>query len=111
MPWITEADGEVVITVHACPRANRNALQGLHGDALKVRLQSPPIDGKANEALLGFLAATLGIARRDIRLISGATGRHKRVAVRGTPASRVRAALHPQAMPAQIHPNTRKALA
>lgn len=56
-------------------------MQGLHGDAVKVRLRAPPVEGKANAALIAFLAETLDVPERCLALLSGETGRRKRVAV------------------------------
>ena len=90
MSWITENNTGVILDIHASPRAARNQIQGLHGDALKVRLQAPPVDGKANETLVEYIAEVLDIPRRQIALISGETNRHKRLAVRGISARAVR---------------------
>jgi uncharacterized protein (TIGR00251 family) len=61
-------------------------VDGLHGNALKVRLAAPPVDGAANDELCRFLADTLGIGRRQVRLVTGQTGRQKIVEVpSGTP--------------------------
>jgi uncharacterized protein (TIGR00251 family) len=76
--------------VHVQPRASRTEIAGIHGEALKVRLQTPPVDGAANEALLQLLAESLGVPPRQVRLVSGATGRAKVVEVHGVDAARVR---------------------
>jgi uncharacterized protein (TIGR00251 family) len=65
------------------PRASRSELAGRHGDAIKVRLAAPPVDGAANEALLRFLADRLGVTRGAVALLSGQTGRSKRVEITG----------------------------
>ncbi len=85
----------MVIAVHACPRASTTAVQGLHGDALKIRLRAPPVDGRANEVLLAFLAEMLGVPQRQVSLLTGDTGRRKRVLVRGLNAPTVRSRLLP----------------
>jgi uncharacterized protein (TIGR00251 family) len=69
--------------VRVQPRASRTELAGTHGDALKVRLTEPPVDGAANEALIRFLADRLGVAHAAVRLEAGAAGRSKLVAVEG----------------------------
>ena len=74
----------VVIRVHVQPRASRTEVVGLHGDAIKIRLRAPPVDGAANEELVRFLAARLRIRRHDIEILSGAKARDKRL--RLTPA-------------------------
>ncbi len=61
----------------------------MHGDALKVRLAAPPVDGAANEALLALLAESLGVARRAVRIVAGASGRSKVVDVDGVRAAHV----------------------
>jgi uncharacterized protein len=65
------------------PRASRTELAGRHGDALKVRVAAPPVDGAANEALIRFLADHLDVSRSAVRLEAGATGRIKVLAVTG----------------------------
>lgn len=65
------------LVIHVVPRASKSEICGLQGEALKVRLQAPPVDGKANKALCAFLAEALGIPVRGVTLATGATGRHK----------------------------------
>ena len=83
MSWIQQAAGGCVICVRVIPRASKNQIQGVLGDALKIRLQAPPVEGKANEALVRFLADTLSLPARNIGLLSGATGRNKRLRLEG----------------------------
>lgn len=83
MDWIRETARGVLLPVRAVPRASKNEIQGIHGDALKVRLQAPPVDGKANEALIRFLSDTLDIPRSQISVASGETGRNKAVLITG----------------------------
>jgi uncharacterized protein (TIGR00251 family) len=71
----------VRIRLHVQPRASRSGLAGRHGDAIKVRLTAPPVDGAANEALLQFLAVRLQVPRSALSLVSGGSGRSKVVAV------------------------------
>lgn len=93
MVEITERDGAVLVPVRVQPRASRNAVLGEHDGAVKIALTAPPVDGEANAALVAFLAKHLGVARRDVEIVQGATGRSKLVAVRGTTADAVRAQL------------------
>ena len=65
------------------PGAARTEVAGLYGGRLKLRLAARAIDGKANAALIEFLAERLGAARRDVTIEAGRTGRAKRIAVRG----------------------------
>jgi uncharacterized protein (TIGR00251 family) len=84
-PVESTRDG-VSIRLHIQPRAARTELAGLFGDALKVRLKSPPVDGAANEELVRFLAETLRVPRRGVELVSGHSGRRKTVHVAGMTA-------------------------
>lgn len=71
------------------PRASRTELAGLHGGALKVRVAAPPVDDAANRALIEFLAACLGVAKRSVRIVSGETSRTKVLEVDGVTAEQV----------------------
>ncbi len=72
---------DLEIEVHVQPGARRTEVQGLHADAIKIKLQARPVEGAANEALLGFLAEALQVPRRRCVLVSGQTSRHKRVRI------------------------------
>lgn len=87
--WITQSNNCVMITVHAVPRAAQDAIQGLHGDALKIRLHAPPVEGKANEALISFLSRTLNIPARDITLKNGFGQRRKVIVINGLSKSEI----------------------
>ena len=88
--------GTVVrVAVHVQPRASRSEIIGVHGAALKVRLQAPPVDGAANEALVRLLADSLGVPHRSVRVVAGATSRAKTVEVDGTTEDAVRALASP----------------
>ena len=71
------------VTVKVHPRAKRSAVTGRVGDAWKLDLAAPPVDGKANEECVRFLAALAGVARSRVRIVVGATGRLKVVDVEG----------------------------
>jgi uncharacterized protein len=81
----------VRVSVHVQPRASRNEIVGVHGTALKVRLQAPPVDGAANDALVALFAERLGVPRRWVRVVTGATSRGKIVEIEGTTEAAVRA--------------------
>ncbi len=83
MEWIKETSKGVLLPVRAVPRAAKNEIQGIYGDALKVRLQAPPVEGKANAALIRFLSDALDISRSQISVASGETGRNKAVLITG----------------------------
>jgi len=92
-----EVRGSAVrVSVHVQPRAARSEIVGLHGAALKVRLQAPPVDGAANEALVALLADRLGVAPREVKVVAGASSRAKTVEVEGTTEAAVRALAAPQ---------------
>lgn len=93
MSWLRAAGRDVRLTLHIQPRASRTEVVGPHGEALKIRLAAPPVDGAANEALVGFLAEQLGVARTAITLVAGDTSRRKVVVVKGVGVESVRARL------------------
>jgi uncharacterized protein len=80
---IDDRGRSVRFSVRVQPRAARSEIVGLHGEALKVRLSAPPVDGAANVALVELLAEALGVPRRCVRVVSGATSRGKVVEVDG----------------------------
>ena len=77
-----------VLAVRVVPGASAAKVVGLHGDELKVKVCSPPLDGRANEELLSVVAAALGLRSREVSLLSGHTSRSKQVLV-GLPAAEV----------------------
>ena len=89
MPFLTDTPAGAVLTLRIIPRAHKNAIQGEHGDALKIRLCAPPVDGAANAALVEFLSGHFSIPRARIQLLSGATSRSKRVLLAGISASAI----------------------
>ena len=95
MSWLTARGDGVILSLHIQPGAKKTELCGLHGEALKVRLQAPPVDGKANDCLLAFVAATLGVAKARVSLVSGQTSRAKRVAVAALSLAEAQAKLLP----------------
>jgi hypothetical protein len=81
--------GGASFAVRVQARAKRNAIAGTLGDALKLALTSPPVEGRANEACIEFLARLLGVSRSSIAIASGATSRHKVIRVTGLNAEAV----------------------
>jgi len=79
-----------LLTIKAVPNAPKSALVGWLGDALKIRLKSPPVDGKANAELCRFLAEALGLPRGAVTLATGAAAREKRVRIAGLSLDQVR---------------------
>jgi len=88
--WYREAaDGRITLTLHIQPGARKTEFAGLHGDALKIRLAAPPVDGKANEALVRFVAEALNLPKSAVNLKSGQTSRRKVLEVSGTTAEAI----------------------
>lgn len=89
MPVTTTSSG-VRLSVRVQPRASREAVLGVHDGALKVALTAPPVDGAANAALVAFLASSLGVAKRSVRIVRGETSKTKVVEVDGVTEAAVR---------------------
>lgn len=85
--------GAVRFTVHAQPRASRTEVAGEHGDAVKIRLAAPPVEGAANTELVLFLAKKLGVPKAAVRVMKGERGRRKLVVIEGVTEEAVRAGL------------------
>ncbi len=84
----TAAGATFAVKVH--PRAKKNAITGVVGDALKVSLTAPPVEGRANEACIEFLAGLLKVPRASVTIVSGASVRTKVVRVAGMTAAQVK---------------------
>ena len=74
---------EATLDIRVIPRSPRTSVDGMRGAAILVRLAAPPVDGAANDALIAFLSAALGIPRRQITIVSGERSRDKRVRIAG----------------------------
>ena len=79
--WYRWDGDDLILHLHIQPRAARDEIIGPHGDALKLRLTAPPIDGRANEHLRTYLAALCGVTRSQVTVISGESARSKRVRI------------------------------
>jgi hypothetical protein len=90
MVTIRETSGSATFTVKIHPRGKKNAITGEVGDALKLSLTAPPIDGKANAACIEFFANLLKVPRSSVTIASGQTGRRKVVLVAGLSAQEIR---------------------
>ncbi len=86
---IRESGGEVTFAVKVHPRAKKNAITGEVGDALKVALTAPPVEGRANEACIEFLAEVLRVSKSSVSIAAGQSSRNKVVRVRGMTAAQV----------------------
>jgi uncharacterized protein (TIGR00251 family) len=76
------------------PRASRNAIVGVIGDAVKLAITAPPVDGKANQAVVEYLSDLFRVPKSNIVIVSGETGRNKLIAIRGMRAEQVLKALN-----------------
>ena len=83
---VIPVSGGCLIRLHIQPRASRTEVAGLHGDALKLRIAAPPVDGEANDAVIRFLAERLGVPRSAVTLERGTSSRAKTVRVAGVDA-------------------------
>ena len=88
--YLTETPEGVILNVRAQPRSSRSGLDGLIGDAVKVRIKCAPVDGKANKELIETLADAFGIAKSAVVFKSGETSKTKRLLLRGVRAAHVR---------------------
>lgn len=84
MAWYSQKGDALTIRVYIQPGAKHSAVAGLHGEALKIRLAAPPVEGRANEALLHFIAILFNVPVREISLMKGSKSRHKVVEIRGS---------------------------
>jgi uncharacterized protein len=75
-------DKDLLLKLHVQPRAKENSITGIHGDMLKLKIKSPPVDNKANKEIVSYLAKEFDIAKSHIELISGQTSRDKRFLIR-----------------------------
>lgn len=79
MSCLRESPEGTFLAVKLQPRASRNAIQGLHGEELKIAVTAPPVDSAANQALLEFLAGKLNLSRSSVQLVRGQASRHKTI--------------------------------
>ncbi len=81
IPCLRASTDGMEITVHVQPGASQEAIVGLHGDALKIRIRARAVEGAANEALLNFIAHALGVPQREVKMLRGERSRRKVLAV------------------------------
>ncbi len=73
----------IAVNFYVQPRASKTEVAGRHGDAIKIRVKAPPVDGAANEEVIRFLAKRFRVSRKSVELVSGSTSRHKQIAIQG----------------------------
>jgi uncharacterized protein (TIGR00251 family) len=81
MWWVQEVPQGVAFKVTVQPRGSRNEIVGLQGDALKIKVTAPPVEGAANKMCVEFLAKSLSVRKSDVKIIQGHRGRAKKVLV------------------------------
>lgn len=79
--WARRVPDGWLLSVHARPGAKRTEVAGLHGEALKLRVAAPPLDGRANDELAAFVAEALGVPKGKVRVVKGGASRRKTVLV------------------------------
>lgn len=90
---LQQSGTDVLLAVAVQPRASRNAVAGLHGNALKLLLTAPPVEGAANDACLRFLADLLGVSRSRLSIARGEKARRKRIRITNIAGEELRARL------------------
>jgi uncharacterized protein len=81
VPYLQDAPGGVILRVQVQPRSSQNRIAGIQGDALKIKLTAPPVDGAANKMCIEFLSRQINMPKSDIKIISGESSRLKRVMI------------------------------
>ena len=84
--WCRKSAEGWLLSIHIQPGAKRSEVTGLHGDALKIRIAAPPLEGRANAALEAFIADALGVAKSKVGVVKGLQSREKLVAVHAADA-------------------------
>ncbi len=83
-------DGRVLLRVYVQPRASKNRFIGLYDDAIKLAITAPPVDGKANAAVIRFLASFLNVKKKDLEIKHGLQSRKKSVLITGVSVNKIR---------------------
>ena len=83
----------IFLKIHLLPRASRDEICGLHGDAIKIRVTAPPVEGKANQALQRFIAEKLNLSSSQVEIIAGQHSREKLLQITGISRAEVEKAL------------------
>jgi uncharacterized protein len=91
---VRESCGAVTLAIKVSPRSKKNEITGALGDALKVSLTAPPVDGKANEACIEFFAKLLKVPRSSVSIAAGQTSRNKVIRIVGLTAEEVKTRLN-----------------
>lgn len=87
--YLQEQTDGVLLDIHVQPKAAHNQVAGLHDNVLKIRITAPPVEGKANAAVITFIAKLVGVPKTAISIASGKQGRRKRLLIRGITLARL----------------------
>lgn len=79
--WYRWRGDTLILAISVQPRASQDEIVGVYGDRLKVRITAPPVEGKANQHLVRFLSKVFKVSRGQVSILSGESGRHKRIQV------------------------------
>ena len=88
-------EGDIRLDIVVAPKGSRTRIMGVHDQRLKIQVAAPPIDGRANETLVKFLADILGVARAQIEIVAGISSKRKSVRIVGVTPHRVLVKLTP----------------
>jgi len=81
--FIKETANGVIFHIHVVPKSSKNEYAGIQGDAMKLKITAPPVEGQANDACIRFLSVLLGVKKNQVTIVSGHTSRKKTVAIEG----------------------------
>ena len=93
-PYMRRVHEGTLLELAVQPRASRNAISGMQGDRLKIRLTAPPVEGEANKECIRYLASVLDVAKSDLELVQGHKSRRKTILVRNLSPETLAALLH-----------------
>jgi len=93
MLTVNETEDGVTFAIHVQPKSSKSELAGIHGDALKIRITAPPIEGRANEECLRFLASLFNVKKNQLVIKAGHQSRNKLISIRGLTPEDIRAVL------------------
>jgi uncharacterized protein (TIGR00251 family) len=91
--WIQATNDGVIVVVKVCPRAGKTDVAGLDPEWIRIRIQAPPVDGKANAELIAYFSKRFDLPKRAVEILTGETGRLKRVRLYGVNAEQCRTIL------------------
>jgi len=80
--WLLKKEGDYFLAIYLQPRASRDEVVAPYGECLKVRIKATPVNGKANQALIRYFARLFDVAKRDVTLLAGDTGRRKKICIK-----------------------------